>query len=169
MYLVQNLVIGYITHLGFGHLLEVQLLNIELFDLALNRFFLSHDALRCNETKDENELVEMQGWLHLLRLLLVHKWTTYWGIRVVVIIICFDQLVVAVKKVLTIGDCRKRLLKKSFKIVNIEQIWNQMLVSTKLQEGSCDQLDALLLHILPNDFLLNIVEVMVKTVNIKFP
>ena len=130
--LIKYLIISQITQLLYWHLLKIQLFLIKFFKLAFDCAFLCVHTASGDETQDEEELMEMEGWFLLLSSLFVEQWATDGCIRVVVIVVCLHKHVICVELLFTVCDRWEGLLDKDLQSFDIEQMRDQVAVMTKL-------------------------------------
>lgn len=116
------------------NLLEIKFLYIKLLQLALDLTILRLDAVHCNETEQKYEFVEVEGWLHLLISLLIHHGPANRRVGIFITLVRLDQLVFVVELMLSIRDWRQSLLNEHFELLDVEQVWYEIIMTAQLKE-----------------------------------
>ena len=109
--------------------------------------------------------MEVEGWLHLFVSLLIHHGPANRRVWILITLIRLDQLVFVVELMLSIRDWRQSLLDKHFELLNVEQVWYEIIMPAQLKERPGDHGKVLLLDILPTNRFLYIVKVLMQPVN----
>ena len=95
--LVENHVVGQITHFRHGHLPEIKFLDIEFLELALNKIIICGDTILRDQAHQKDEFMKMEGWLHLFAALLIHHRAADGGVGILIFNISFHELIIVVE------------------------------------------------------------------------
>jgi hypothetical protein len=125
---IEHLIIREVTVcLLLTGLSEVKLLHIEVLELASNRLTRINTVER-NQTKEEQELVEVQSWLTHFALCVIHRF--YHGCLIVfILVVGSSEDFCVIEFILAICNRWQSLLHEQLKLLNIEKGWYEIVVS----------------------------------------